>query len=155
MKITDILLAEHVVFHNIFDHIEKALPQLKSLAEVRALAALLEDLLQGHSRTEDDLLLAPLEHCLEQIGQRDTFEHEHQEVDINLQRVRKARTLPEARRLLQHAVTYSRKHFDHEERILFPMAEKVLKTTTLRQLGQAWLKRRDAIPTGALGTTPD
>lgn len=146
MKITDILLAEHIVFHNIFDHIEKSLPRLKTLAEVRAMADLLEDLLKGHSKTEDELLLAPLEHCLEQIGQRDSFEHEHHEVDTNLLRVRQAKTVAEARRLLHHAVTYSRKHFDHEERILFPMAEKVLKATTLKELGQTWLKRRDALP---------
>lgn len=146
MKITDILLAEHIVFHNIFDHIEKSLPRLKTLAEVRAMADLLEDLLKGHSKTEDELLLAPLEHCLEQIGQRDSFEHEHREVDTNLLRVRQAKTVAEARRLLHHAVTYSRKHFDHEERILFPMAEKVLKATTLKELGQTWLKRRDALP---------
>lgn len=146
MKITDILLAEHIVFHNIFDHIERVLPQLKTVAEVRTLARLLEELLRGHSQTEDDLVLAPLEHCLEQMGQRDTFEHEHQEVDAHLMRVHKARTVAEARRLLQHAVTYSRKHFDHEERIVFPLAEKVMKATTLKELGRAWLKRRDALP---------
>ncbi len=147
MKITDILLAEHIVFHNIFDHIERALPQLKTVGEVRVLAALLEELLRGHSQTEDDLVLAPLEHCLEQMGQRDSFEHEHHEVDANLMRVHKAKTVAEARRLLQHAVTYSRKHFDHEERIVFPLAEKVMKATTLRELGRAWLQKRDALPT--------
>ena len=31
MKITEILLAEHVVFHNLFDHIEKSAPRLPSL----------------------------------------------------------------------------------------------------------------------------
>jgi len=146
MKITDILLAEHIVFHNIFDHIEKALPRLRTLAEIRAMAAMLEDLLRGHSQTEDELLLAPLEHYLEQIGQRDSFEHEHHEIDANLLKVRQARTVPEARRLLQHAVTYSRKHFDHEERIVFPLAEKVMKASTLRELGRTWLRKRDALP---------
>ncbi|NGO40271.1 hypothetical protein G4L39_12825 [Limisphaera ngatamarikiensis] len=146
MKITDILLAEHIVFHNIFDHIERTLPRLKTLAEIRALAALLEDLLRGHSKAEDELLLAPLEHYLEQIGQRDSFEHEHHEIDANLLRIHQARSVAEARRLMQHALTYSRKHFDHEERIVFPMAEKVLKATTLRELGRIWLQKRDALP---------
>jgi hemerythrin-like domain-containing protein len=146
MKITDILLAEHIVFHNIFDHIERTLPRLKTLAEIRALAALLEDLLRGHSKAEDELLLAPLEHYLEQIGQRDSFEHEHHEIDANLLRIHQARSVAEARRPMQHALTYSRKHFDHEERIVFPMAEKVLKATTLRELGRTWLQKRDALP---------
>ena len=34
MKITEALLAEHLVFHNLFDHIEAAAPGLKTLAEV-------------------------------------------------------------------------------------------------------------------------
>ena len=144
MKITDILLAEHIVFHNMFDHIEAVLPRLKSVGEVKALAALLETLLRGHSQTEDDLVLAPLEHCLEQIGQRDSFEHEHHEIDASLLRVRDAKQVAEARRLMQRAVSYSRKHFDREERIVFPLAEKVMKRETLATLGRAWMKQREA-----------
>jgi hemerythrin-like domain-containing protein len=143
MKITDILLAEHIVFHHVFDHIERALPKLKTVGEVKALADLLESLLHGHSQSEDDLVLAPLEHCLEQIGQRDSFEYEHREIDASLLRVRNATQMAEARRLLQHAVTYSRKHFDREERIVFPLAEKVMKAETLAALGANWLQQRE------------
>jgi hemerythrin-like domain-containing protein len=146
MKITDILLAEHIVFHNVFDHIERVLPNLKTVGEVKALAALLEGLLRGHSHTEDELVFAPLEHCLEQLGQRDSFEEEHHEIDASLIRVRGAKRLADARRLLQHAVAYSRKHFDREERIVFPLAEKVMKRETLVQLGKSWMTRREAQP---------
>ena len=59
MKITEILLAEHAVFHNLFDHIEKTAPRLKTLAEVKSLAALLESVLRAHSLTEDELLIEP------------------------------------------------------------------------------------------------
>jgi len=143
MKITDILLAEHLVFHQIFDHLERALPEAKMVGEVKALAGLLERLLTAHSQTEEDLVFAPLEHCLEQIGQRDSFEQEHHEIDANLVRVRQARQLAEARRLLLRAVAYSRKHFDREERIVFPLAEKVMKQTTLAELGETWLRQRE------------
>jgi hypothetical protein len=34
MKITDILRAEHTVFHHLFDHIESAAPNLKTVSEV-------------------------------------------------------------------------------------------------------------------------
>ena len=37
-----------------------------------------------------------------------------------------------------------RKHFDKEERIVFPMAERVLKAKTLSDLGAEWLKKREA-----------
>jgi len=144
MKITDALLAEHVVFHNIFDHIERVLPKMETLAEVRGWAGLMEGLLLAHGKTEEDLVFAPLNHYLEQLGQRDTFEHEHREIDNSLLRVKSAKRLPEAQRLLLQAVTASRKHFDREERIVFPLAERVMKGETLAELGRVWMKQRDA-----------
>src|SRR5512135_2209324 len=142
MKITEALMAEHLVFHNMFDHIEAAAPQLKNLAEVKALAAMMESLLRAHSDTEDDLFIGPLEHCFEQIGQRETFHDEHVEIDENLRSVQSARQLRHAQEMLLAAVSYSRRHFDREERVVFPMAEQVLKNTTLAELGQAWMDQR-------------
>ncbi len=142
MKITEALFAEHLVFHNMFDHIEKITPKLKTLPEVKSLAGMMEALLIAHSDTEDHLFLGPLEHCFEQIGQRETFHQEHQEIDENLRSVQKATRLPQARQLLLAAVTYSRKHFDKEERIIFPMAERVLNHKTLDSLGQIWMDQR-------------
>jgi hemerythrin-like domain-containing protein len=144
MKITDALLAEHVVFHNIFDYIERALPDVKTLAEVKSLAGLMESLLGTHGKTEEDLVFAPLNHYLEQLGQSDSFEHEHREIDNSLLQVKTARRLPEARQLLLLAVTASRTHFDREERIVFPLAEKVMRSETLTDLGKTWMKQRDA-----------
>ena len=144
MKITEALLAEHVVFHNIFDYIERILPDLKTLAEVKSLAELMESLLLAHGKAEEDLVFAPLDHCLEQIGQRDVFHEEHHEIDASLLKVKAAKRLDEARRLLSVAVLASRKHFDHEERIAFPLAEKVMKRETLTELGKTWMKQREA-----------
>ena len=144
MKITKILVAEHVVFHNLFDHIEQTAPRLKTLAEVKLLSATLEVLMRAHARTEDDLLVEPLEHCLAQIGQSETFHEEHDEIDARLAEVQQARGAKQARELLLRAVLRSREHFDKEERIVFPLAERVLKARTLFNLGDEWLKRRDA-----------
>ncbi len=145
MKITEALLAEHVVFHNVFDHIEHVLPRLKTLAEVKSLASLMEGLLRVHSKTEEELVFVPLDHCLEQMGQGDTFHEEHKEIDASLEAVHDARLLTQARRLLMTAVLASRKHFDHEERIVFPLAEKVLKRETLTGLGRAWMEQHKAL----------
>ena len=142
MKITEALFAEHLVFHNMFDHIEAAAPKLKTLAEVKSLAALMESLLKSHSDTEDEMFIGPLEHCFEQIGQRDAFLEEHQEIDDSLRNIQGARQLKKARQLLLSAVTYSRKHFDKEERIVFPLAERVLKNKTLTTLGITWMEQR-------------
>jgi hemerythrin-like domain-containing protein len=138
MKITEALLAEHAVFHNLFDHVERAAPRLKTTAEVRVLARMLESLLECHSIVEDDLIIEPLEHCFEQIGQRDTFHQEHEEIDAGLRQVQVAKNLKAARLHLLRAVAASRKHFDKEERVVFPMAEKILNARTLTDLGRRW-----------------
>jgi hemerythrin-like domain-containing protein len=142
MKITEALFAEHLVFHNMFDHIEAAAPKLKTLAEVKSLAALMESLLKSHSDTEDEMFIGPLEHCFEQLGQRDAFLEEHQEIDISLKNVQLTKDFKKARQLLLSAVAYSRRHFDKEERIVFPLAERVLKNKTLTALGQTWIEQR-------------
>jgi hemerythrin-like domain-containing protein len=88
--------------------------------------------------------MGPLEHCLEQIGQSETFHEEHDEIDAQLADVQKARGPKQARDLLLRAVLRSREHFDKEERIVFPLAERLLKAKTLSSLGGEWMKRRDA-----------
>ena len=119
-------MAEHAVFHNLFDHIETAVPRLGNLGEVKLLATLVDKVMAPHSKTEDDLFIEPLEHCFDQIGQNETFHAEHRQIEEMLAGVLKARTL------------------DKEERIVFPMAERVLKTKTLSDLGTEWLRKRAA-----------
>ncbi len=145
MKITEALFAEHLVFHNMFDHIEAVAPRLKTVGEVKLLAGLMESMLKAHSDTEDQLFIGPLEHCFEQIGQRDSFLEEHQEMDGQLRRVQQASRLKQARELLLGAVKHSRRHFDREERIVFPMAERALKAKTLAELGQTWQDQRNKV----------
>ena len=142
MKITDVLRAEHAVFHNLFDHIEATVPRLKTLAEVKALAAVVQKVHEPHARTEDDLFMEPLEHCFDQIGQQETFHEEHEQIEQALVQALAAKTVKDAKRLLLGAISSSRDHFDKEERIVFPLAERVLKAKTLGELGQAWLRRR-------------
>lgn len=144
MKITEVLMAEHAVFHNLFDHIERTVPRLKSLGEVKSLAALVDKVMAPHSKTEDDLFIEPLEHCFEQIGQNETFHAEHRRIEETLAQVQKARRLKDAKKILLNAMAASRDHFDKEERIVFPMAERVLKTKTLSDLGEEWLRKREA-----------
>src|SRR5215207_7565010 len=104
MKITEALFAEHLVFQHLFDHIERTVSGVETLAEIRILAQLMEAMLEAHSQTEDELFIGPLEHCFEQIGQSETFHQEHDEIDGNLKLVQEAKRLPEARRLLLAAV---------------------------------------------------
>jgi hemerythrin-like domain-containing protein len=142
MKITEALFAEHQVFHNLFDYVERTVHRSKTLAEVKLLASVIEVMLEAHSRTEDELFIGPLEHCFEQIGHRETFHQEHEEIEGNLKLAQKAKQLKQARKLLLAAVFASRKHFDKEERIVFPLAERVLSAKTLTALCQTWREQR-------------
>jgi hemerythrin-like domain-containing protein len=143
MKITDVLRAEHAVFHSLFDHIEAVVPRLKTLAEVRTLAAMIDKVHAPHAKTEDDLFMEPLEHYFDQMGQQETFHEEHELIDAELAKVQKARDVKTAKKLLLGAIVASRRHFDKEERIVFPMAERILKAKTLSELGETWLRRRE------------
>lgn len=142
MKITEALLAEHQVFHSLFDYVEQTLPKLKTLAEIKVLGAMLASALKAHSDSEDELLIAPLEHCIEQLGQAETFHDEHEEIDRMLGQVQSTTQVSSARKLLLSAVLSSRRHFDKEERLVFPLAEKTLSQHSLAKLGESWAARR-------------
>jgi hypothetical protein len=70
MKITDVLRAEHAVFHNLFDYIEAALPRTRTLAEVKSLANIMDKLTGPHSRTEDELFIDPLDRPAGDVSSR-------------------------------------------------------------------------------------
>lgn len=144
MKITEALIAEHGVFHGLFDYIERTVPRLKTLAEVKAVAGLLKATLDPHSRVEEELFVAPLDHCMDQLGQEQTFHGEHQEIEATLNDIQNCRSVKTARKLLLEAVLACRRHFDKEERIVFPMGERLLKARTLNALGSEWQRRREA-----------
>lgn len=142
MKITEALLAEHVVFHSVFDHIERVAPCLQTLAEVKVLGSMLAALLEHHGEAEDKLLMEPLEHRLDHLGHRDAFHHEHELIDGFLIQLQGMQEVASARGLLLKTVQISRRHFDKEERLIFPMAEQNLSDKTLRELGQQWETQR-------------
>lgn len=144
MTITEALTAEHVVFHNLFDHVEREVPKLKTLAEVQVLARTLEAVMKSHSEGEDDLLIAPLEHSMDNLGQCETFHGEHEEIEANLRAAGAARKVDKAKQALQVAVLMAREHFDKEERLVFPMAEKMFSQRTLTELGRKLREQRNA-----------
>lgn len=145
MKITEALLAEHVVFHNLFDYVERTTPKLRTVGEIRTLAGLLDAMLEAHGQIEDKLVMDPLHHCLDQLGQNESIYAEHEHIETALAQVRSCRNLQQAKNLLISAVISSRQHFDREERIIFPLAEKWLKSKTLQTLGTEWVAMRKQV----------
>jgi len=145
LTITQALLAEHVVYHHLFDSIEQAVPQLKTLREIQALARLLESMLSLHAKAEDTLLIEPLQPAFSQLGQEENFHAEHDDIDRDIRAAQTVRQIRKAKDLLLRAVMLSRKHFDKEERLVFPLAEKQLSPRSQKLLGERWAKQRHLI----------
>lgn len=138
MKITETLVAEHAVFRNVFDSIERTLPKIRSLAEIKLIASLVESMLVRHAEAENDIAFLAVDHTLAEQGHLSSMHEEHNEIDVSLKQVQAATKVAEAKRLLKFAMLASRAHFKSEERKVFPLVEKVLKDDTLIKLNQAY-----------------
>jgi hemerythrin-like domain-containing protein len=141
MNITEALIAEHTIFLGVFDQIERVLPSLVTLAEVRTMANIVEGMLRGHAETEANLAYLALDHVLQDKGELQRMHQDHHEIDGRLKKVHTANTCAEARRLLKAALVSSREHFQGEERSVFPLLEKALHQDTLAELGRTWMQR--------------
>jgi len=137
---------EHAIFGTVFDQIERVLPGLNSVPEIRVLASVVEGLLAGHAETETNLAYAALDHVLAEKGKLDRLHRDHKEIDDNFKRVHNAGSLAEAQLLLKKALAASRDHFRYEERVVFPLLERVLASETLGDLGEAALRQYPVIP---------
>ena len=142
MKITDAFIAEHAVLYAQLDHLEQAIPAAKTLGELQAMAALLEAALRTHADLEDELLFNGLEPGLDQMGKLEKVQHEHDAICKGLELIRQSRTKKDAQRRLLNVVHLTRKEFDLEDRVIFRLAEEILREDTLKQLGKAWARQR-------------
>lgn len=142
MKITDALTAEHAVLYAQLDHLEKVVPEARTLGEIKALAGLLEAALRTHAELEDQLLFNGLEPGLDQMGKLEKVQHEHDAICKGLERIRQSRTKKDAQRRLLNVVHLTRKEFDLEDRVIFRLAEEHLREETLEHLGKAWARQR-------------
>jgi hemerythrin-like domain-containing protein len=142
MKITDAFIAEHAVIYAQLDYLDHAIPAARTLGEVKVMAGLLEAALKPHADAEDELLFNGLEPGLDQMGKLEKVQHEHDAICQGLEKIRAARTKKDAQRRLLSVVHLTRKEFDLEDRILFRMAEELLREDTLLKLGKSWARKR-------------
>ena len=144
MRITEALVAEHTIFLNVFEQIERVLPSLTTPAEVQTMANIVEGLLEGHAKTETNLAYLALDHVMQHNGELKRMHQDHHEIDDRLMKVRTASTVAQARRLLKSAISASREHFRGEERSVFPLLERALRPDTLKELAKTWMQREAA-----------
>jgi hypothetical protein len=144
IAITRALTAEHQMFRALFTDITGVLANLSGLGEVKRLGRLVEGLLRVHGGVEDDLALFSGPRRTGQERPDDRCRREHREIASQLTRVHTAKTPADAKRLLCGAMAASRKHFSHEERLFFPLVERVVQPATLATTGAAWFLQHHA-----------
>ena len=138
MTIIEALVAEHRVFLGLFEEVERSLPLLKTVDEVRLTCRLIQRLLSKHGGEEDDLSFIAVDHILKEHKRHALLDHDHREIDRLLEKVTSVRDIRKARSRLKAALTGCRAHFRDEERHLFPLLEKALQPETLLAFGKAW-----------------
>jgi hemerythrin-like domain-containing protein len=146
MKITEAFLGEHAILYAQFDHLDEAVIEAISLAEIKAQGAMLEVALNSHAQLEEDLLFKTLDEHGEMEEALREARHDHERIenlmaDI-LDQLTDIRRMGHARRLLLKVLETARTHFANEETNLFPQAESVLGEEVLSELGDEWAEQR-------------
>lgn len=113
--ITNFLTTEHALFCELFDEIDRLLPDVRTVAEVRLLGRLVEGVLSRHADVEQNLAYAALDHALAEKGEMNQLYQDHEEIDTCLQHATLAAEFVEAVRFLRAGLKASREHFRREE----------------------------------------
>jgi iron-sulfur cluster repair protein YtfE (RIC family) len=154
MKITDAFLGEHGVFYAQLDHAEDLLARQPTAAQVQSMSAVIAAALVQHAQLENDLLFAAMENELGAGGPTPEMRNEHDRIERLLEAVATASSVASATELLRDAIAEARDHFRKEEQVAFPLAEQVLGSDRLSELGRSWAERRGVSVDSAASTSP-
>ena len=133
--ITNFLTTEHAVFCELFDEIDRLLPDVRTVTEVRLLSRLVEGVLSRHADVEQNLAYAALDHALAEKGELNQLYQDHEEIDACLHHATLAEEFTEAMRFLRAGLKASREHFRREEETIFPLFAKLFDPAALEALG--------------------
>lgn len=142
MKITEGLLGEHALSYAIFDQVEVTAENARSLAEIAAIGRVVAGAVASHMELEDEVLFPALIERGQSDGALDVLRAEHLEIELLNGAVSASTTLEEGRGVLLRLLYTLRDHFAKEERVLFPICERLLGDRELRDLGEDWARRR-------------
>lgn len=145
MKLTEALTTEHAIFRIMFDHMDRVVPELKAVSEIKLLARMAEKILCGHSEAEQNLAYATLDHMLHEKGSLSRLSTEHQELYACFHQAQEAPDAAESRRLVLAAIVIAREHLSYEEQVIFPLIDQTLQNESLEELGAVWKQQQAAL----------
>lgn len=142
MKVTEALLGEHGTLKALLEHLETTIQTTESLEHIQSLSSLLASALESHASIENEILFPALEKVLGRDGPLEVMHHEHDEIAATFRSVLTCDDVARARSLVRHVLQVAREHFEKEEVVLFPMAERALDGAALDRLGNEWAQVR-------------
>lgn len=149
MKITDALLGEHAVLHDLFGHLRDTAAASENIDEIHAAVAVMDRLLLTHARVEEELLFPRLDPHFGQMGPVAVMRSEHRGIDDLLAAARAETDLAALKMLIGRLLELASGHFRKEEMVLFGMAQKFLGDAVLAELGEEWATARNIVRGGA------
>ena len=138
MKLTDAFLGEHGAFNALFSTIERLADTSGDLAQIEGALAALAAEVSSHAALEEELLFSALEPLLEDDALITEMRAEHREIRAGLERIEAAQNIQQAVDAVRLTFAVARRHFQKEEEVLYPLAQRVLDEEALTRLGEAW-----------------
>jgi hemerythrin-like domain-containing protein len=154
ITIKESLALEHVFLGRLFNEVDRLLPEVQTLAEVRFLCRIVENLLSHHADIEQNLAYAALDQALSEQGELDQLYQDHEEIDARFEQAREAAQVAAARRLLKEALAVSSHHFRWEEDSVFPLFDRLFTASALVALGTEARSRFGAETLDCTGHAP-
>ena len=153
MNIVDALLGEHGMLYVQFDYIEPAVSRIEDLTVIKAAGRALAATVQSHLTLEDELLCARVISALKSHPPVIGCEMSHDEIDRGFVQLWAAEDPTTAQGNLLGILALARRHSFGQERVLFPLARRMLTSEVMRVLGAEWAKRRGIVvqPDGPMG----
>jgi hemerythrin-like domain-containing protein len=138
MNIIDAFIAEHGVFKAQLDQLEQSVNKLLPTKELKAQYAMIAAGLMGHAALEDRLLYGPFSTKI----RTETVHNEHLMIERLAKQVAEQENPTELQHLLLLAVQVERRHFENEEKAIFPGARSVLSQSEMTELGSEYAGQR-------------
>ncbi len=142
MKLTDALLGEHGAFNALFSTIETLADTSGDLAQIEGALAVLAAEVGSHAGIEEELLFPALEPYLENDELIAEMRAEHREIQAGLERIEDAQNIQQAVDAVRLTLAVARRHFQKEEELLYPLAQRMLDEAAQTRLGEAWAAAR-------------
>jgi len=139
LDVIDGLMGEHGAFYVQLDYLQRLSQEGATPGRLKAFFTVIAAGLSSHAWMEEHLVFDVLERKFEL---RDTIHNEHEVIHTLLSQFAGLQDPSEVASLLSQTAQAVRRHFENEEKTLFPGARRVMEEARLVELGARWAEQR-------------